>query len=147
MTILKTVAILGIAGVIGAVALNAEPTNQERGFFQEKRAMMQHFKAKHQKMRAIFNQLDLSDEQETALKANRQEMRKTMKAQRGKLKLARDMSQFVTVDGVDREGLTEQAQVNVKTMVGLRADMMEKTLAILTGEQRVKFVELLKAEK
>ena len=82
MTIIKTIALLSIAGIIGTITLNADNIQEHRGMLQEQREMMHHFKGKHQKIQKIMKQLDLTLEQKTALKANRKSMREVMKTKR-----------------------------------------------------------------
>jgi Spy/CpxP family protein refolding chaperone len=146
MKILKTVAILSVAGVIGTMAVYADDIKEHRTMFQEKKGMMHHFKAKHQKMKKIMKQLDLTSEQKTALKENRKAMRTTMMAKRKAIMASGGMSQFIEVNGVDRASMITFATERATKMANARADMMEKTLSILTPEQKIKFVGLLKAE-
>lgn len=146
MTILKTVAILSVAGIIGAITVNAQEIKEHRGMFQDNKEMMHHFKGKQQKMKKIMKQLDLTSEQITALKENRKAMRETMMAKRKEMKVAGGMSQFITVNGVDRVAMLNFATARATQMANTRADMVEKTLSILTPEQKTKFVTLLKAE-
>ena len=67
MKILKTVTVLAISGIIATVAIQAQPFggkgNRDNGMMQERMEMMQLMRDKHQEMRAIFEQLDLSDTQ------------------------------------------------------------------------------------
>lgn len=146
MTILKTVTVLSIAGIIGTIALNAENIKEHRGMFQEQKEMMHHFKGKHQQMKKIMKQLDLTSEQKTELKANRKAMREAMKAKRTEMRGARNMAKFVSVNGIDREAMIKQITQKVTVMANMRADMFDKTLTILTPQQRTKFVALLKAD-
>ena len=146
MKILKTVAILSVVGIIGTMAVYAEDMKEHRTMFQERGGMMHHFKAKHQKMKKIMKQLDLTSEQEKALKENRKAMRTNMMAKRKAIMASGGMSQFIGVDGVDRVSLVNFATERATKMANARADMMEKTLSILTPEQKTKFVGLLKAE-
>ena len=146
MTIIKTIAILSIAGIIGTITLNADNIQEHRGMLQEQREMMHHFKGKHQKIQKIMKQLDLTSEQKTALKANRKSMRESMKAKRNEMRKAHNISQFITVDGVDRKAMIAQVTKKATTMANMRADMFDKTLKILTPKQRTKFVTLLQAD-
>lgn len=144
MTLLKTLTIVSIAGIMGATTLSAEPfmmgehCKSERGMH----------KGKQDNMRKIMQELNLTDEQKATLKADRQAMRETMKAKRATMKGAsRGMSQFVTVNGVDRNAMIAQATERATNMANMRADRIEKLMSILTPEQKIKFVELLQAEK
>ncbi|MBU1668352.1 Spy/CpxP family protein refolding chaperone [bacterium] len=143
----KTLSIVTIAGIVGLTAAHAQPTNGEGyGKCHEKKGMMQHYKGKHENMRAIFKQLNLTDEQKTALKENRKAQREAMKAKRAEMKGSHNKGQFISVDGVDRAGMIAQATQRATARANMRADMMEKTLSILTPEQKTKFVKLLKAD-
>ena len=146
MTILKTIALLSIAGIIGTVALNADNIKEHRGMLQEQREVMHHFKGKHQKIQKIMKQLDLTSKQKTALKANRQTIREAMKSKRKEMRDAHNMAKFVTVDGVNRKAMIAEVTKKVTVMANMRADMLDNTLKILTPKQRTKFVTLLQAD-
>ena len=146
-TLTKTLSIVTIAGVVGLTAVHAEPANGEgEGFCHGKKGMMHHFKEKHENMRAIMKQLNLTDEQKATLKENRKAQREAMKAKRAERQASRQMGKFISVDGVDRAGMIAQATERATQRANARADRMEQTLSILTPEQKTKFVELLKAE-
>lgn len=146
-TLTKTLSIVTIAGVVGLTAVHAQPANGEgESFCHGKKGMMHHFKEKHERMRAIFKQLNLTDAQKTALKENRKAQREAMKAKRVQMRGSHNMGQFISVNGVDRAGMIAQATQRATERANMRADMMEKTLSILTTEQKTKFVELLKAD-
>lgn len=136
MKILKTVAILSIAGIMATVAVNANEVNDHKpGIFKQMK-----------KMRGIMKQLDLTKEQRVELKENRKNMRETMKAKRKEFKSSKNMGQFINMNGIDREGMINQATQRATLMAGLKADMMEKTLNILTTEQKTKYITLMKAK-
>lgn len=147
MTLLKTLTIISIAGIMGATTLSAEPFMMGEHCKSEK-GMYKGHKGKHDNMRQIMQELNLTDEQKATLKADRQAMRETMKAKRATMKGAsRGMSQFVTVNGVDRNAMIAQATERATNMANMRADRIEKLMSILTPEQKIKFVELLQAQK
>jgi Spy/CpxP family protein refolding chaperone len=54
-----------------------------------------------------------------------------------------DMSEFVSANGFDKQAFVAKATQNAQMMIDMRADRFEKTINILTPEQRVKFVKLL----
>lgn len=146
-TLTKTLSIVTIAGIVGLTAAHAETSKGDgEGNCHSKSGMMQHFKGKHNNMRAIFKQLDLTDEQKTALKENRKTQREAMKTKREAMKSSQTKGEFISVDGVDRAGMIAQSTERATERANMRADMMEKTLTILTAEQKTKFVALLKAE-
>jgi Spy/CpxP family protein refolding chaperone len=59
----------------------------------------------------------------------------------------RKIEKFVTVDGFNREAFIQSATQNSKRMIEMRADKFETMIGVLTPEQRVKFVALLKEKK
>jgi len=62
------------------------------------------------------------------------------------MRKAHNMAQFITVDGVDRKAMIADVTKKATTMANMRADMIDKTLQILTPKQRTKFVTLLQAD-
>lgn len=152
-TLTRTLSIVTIAGIMGVTVAHAQPTMADEGMKCDmKKEMMEnhkgkhHNKGKHGNMRAIMEQLNLTDAQKTALKENRKAQREVMKAKRTEMKGTHIRGQFITAEGVDRAGMIAKATERATTRANIKADMMEKTLSILTAEQRVKFVELLKAD-
>ena len=160
MKTLKVLTIVAVTGVVGVMTLNANPMNME------KRAMMMEYcqgekstkgKAdkgmnKHHKMRKnpmmkIFRELDLTQEQRATLKAHRKTTKMQRKAEREKMFKERKIERFVTVDGFNREAFMQSATQNSKRMIEMRADKFETMIGVLTPEQRLKLIELLKAEK
>jgi len=137
MNILKSVAIATIIGFTGSNILYAEaPVEHTQGHGQKMRAG-------NHKMKKIFQELKLTKAQKKELRVMRQDMRKNMKMHKSnKPKL----SDYITEKGVDRKGMLKVATSRATKMTNLRADMIEKTLKILTPEQRKKFVSLLKAK-
>ncbi len=137
MSILKSVAVATIIGCMGSSLLYAEaPIKDGQGHGQQ-------IKGKKHNMKNIFQQLNLTKEQRKELRASRKDMRKTIKNHKSnKLKTG----DFITEKGVDRKGMLKAATTRTVTITNSRADMIEKTLKILTPEQRKKFVSLLKAK-
>ena len=128
MKILKTVTVLAISGIIATVAIQAQPFGGKgNGMMQERIEMMQLMRDKHQEMRKIFKQLNLTDAQKKSLKANRDKMRQEMMGMRKEFMDGRDMKQFISVDGVDRDGILGKASQNAQKMATKRVDMLEKT--------------------
>jgi len=144
-TLMKTLSIVTIAGVVGLTTVHAQPLDNGEGYGNVK-GMMQHHKGKHNKMRAIFKQLNLTNAQKKALKANRKAQREGMRAKRAQRRVSHNMGKFISVNGVDRAGMIAQATKRATERANMRADMLEKTLRILTAEQKTKFVALLKAD-
>lgn len=144
-TLTKTLSIVTIAGVVGLTTVHAQPLDNGEGYGNAK-GMMQHHKGKHNKMRAIFRQLNLTNAQKKALKANRKAQRQAMRAKRAQRRASHNMGKFISVNGVDRAGMIAQATKRATERANMRADMIEKTLSILTAEQKTKFVALLKAD-
>ncbi len=160
MKTLKVLTIVAVTGVVGVMTLHAQPMNMEKCemmkqyYNAEKNAAGKSYKGmnKHHKMRKkpmmkIFKELDLTNEQRATLKANRQATKMQRKAEREKMFKERKIERFVTVDGFNREEFIQSATQNSKRMIEMRADKFETMIGVLTPEQRLKFVELLKAEK
>lgn len=160
MKTLKVLTIVAVTGVVGVMTLNAQPINMEKCKMMkqqcnaEKKAACKSYKGmnKHHKMRKnpmikIFRELDLTGEQRATLKANRQARKMQRKAEREKMFKERKIEKFVTVDGFDREAFIQSATQNSKRMIEMRADKFETMIGVLTPEQRLKLIELLKAEK
>lgn len=145
MKILKTVAIVSIAGIIGTMVLNAEEI-KDRGACSGKKEMMQGHKGKHKQMRKVLKQLDLTDEQKTTLKADREAMKEERKAMREVRKASGGIGQFISVNGVDREALTAEITKRATTRANMKADKIEKIMTVLTDEQKTKFVTLMQSE-
>lgn len=146
MKILKTVGLLAIAGVIGTIAVNAKEIKAKHEMFENGREMMHIFKAQKKKMRNILKQLNLTDTQKEQIKANRNVMISTMKATRSESMKNRDVTKFITVNGVNRELMQKEANKNVTQMVNIGADMIDNSLKVLSKEQKEKFISLLKVK-
>ena len=120
----KKVVLVGFVGIMTAVMLNA----QERC----------HFKKSHHDIRGIFQELDLSAAQKELLKSNRKSMREVMHSQKQEL----EPKDFITIDGINRDILIKKAQEIANT----KADFFEKTLNVLTYEQKEEFIRLLESK-
>lgn len=160
MKTLKVLTIVAITGVAGVMTLNAQPMNMENCKMMKQqcnaeqnaagksyRGMNKHHKMRKNPMMKIFRELDLTAEQRTTLKAHRKATKMQRKAQRENMRKERKIEKFVTVDGFDREAFIQSATQNSQRMIEMRADKFETMIGVLTPEQRVKLVELLKAEK
>lgn len=140
MKTLKVLTIVAITGLVGATSVYASPLNMEN------KKMCHKNKEHRNDMKEIFKKLDLTPDQQNAMKENRQAMREQMKEKRSQMNRKRgmaDMSEFVSVDGFDKQGFVSKATQKAQMMIDIRADRFEKTMNILTPEQRVKFVTLL----
>jgi len=160
MKTLKVLTIVAVTGVVGVMTLHAQPMNMEKCEMMkqycnaEKNAAGKSYKGmnKHHKMRKnpmmkIFKELDLTQEQRTTLKAHRQATKMQRKAEREKMFKERKIERFVTVDGFNREEFIQSATQNSKRMIEMRANKFKTMIGVLTPEQRVKFVALLKEQK
>jgi len=153
MKTLKVLTIIAITGLMGATAVNACPSNKGNGMNclkhekcgkQNKGMMNKHDKRKE--MKAIYQKLDLTAEQKSAMQANRKSMREYRKAQREKMQGAHGiagMSKFISADGFDKQGFVDMATQRSKQRIEMRAEMFKKKINILTAEQRVKLQTLL----
>lgn len=157
---LKVLTIAAVTSVVGVMTLNAQPMNMEnckmmkqqcdtekKAACKSHKGMNKHHKMRKNPMMKIFKELDLTNEQRATLKANRQATKMQRKAERENMRKERKIEKFVTVDGFNKEAFIQSATQNSKRMVEMRADKFETMIGVLTPEQRVKLVELLKAEK
>lgn len=160
MKTLKVLTIVAITGLVGVVSANACPSggenkaqcqkNKQETCQTKKQKACQ--KNKHQKgaMKEIFQKLELTSEQKSAMKSHRKDMRKQMQAKRAQMHGERGMagmSKFVSAKGFDKQGFMDMASQRSKKMAQRRADMFEKKISILTAEQRVKLVSLLQEKQ
>ena len=157
MKTLKVLTIVAITGLVGATAANACPSNkgngtscpkQEKCEKQYKGKMGKH--DKRSEMKEIYQKLDLTAEQKSAMQANRKEMREYRKAQRGKMQGAHGIvgiNKFISADGFDKQGFIDMATQRSQKRIEMRAAMFEKKINILTAEQRVKLMTLLEEKQ
>lgn len=153
MKTLKVLTIVAITGLIGATAANASPSNKGNGTScpkqekcEKKNKCKMYKYNKRSEMKEIYQKLDLTAEQKTAMKANRESMREYRKAQRGKMQGAHGlaaMGKFISADGFDKQGFMDMATQRSQERIEMRAAMFEKKINILTAEQRVKLMTLL----
>jgi len=144
MKTLKVLTIVAITGLVGATAVHAGPACKENDKMCQKR------KDHRSDMKEIFQKLDLTAEQQSAMKDNRKEMRAQMKERRAQKNAKRgmgDMSEFVSANGFDKQSFIDISMQKAQSRIEMRADRFEKTMNILTPEQRVKFVTLLQEKQ
>jgi len=144
MKTLKVLTIVAITGLVSATAVHAGPACQENN------KMCQKKKDNRAEMKEIFQQMNLTAEQKIAMKENRKEMRAQMKAKRSQRNNKRgmdNMSEFVSANGFDKEAFIDNATQKAQSRIEMRADRFEKTMNILTTEQRMKFVTLLQEKQ
>ena len=101
-------------------------------------------------MKEIFQNLDLTAEQQSALKQNRKQMRAQMKEIRSQRQGKRGMAHmgvYVSADGFDKQAFIDDAMKKAQDRIEKRAEGFEKTVNILTPEQREKFATLLKEKQ
>jgi Spy/CpxP family protein refolding chaperone len=146
MKTLKVLTIVAITGLAGTVAVHACPSNGLNKQKCENKKMCIKNKAQRGDMKEIFKNLDLTAEQKNALKETRHAMREQKENRRSQMHDKRGltgMSEFVSANGFDKEAFVEMATQKSQIMIDMRADRFEKTMNILTPEQRIKFVTLL----
>ncbi|CAA6826170.1 MAG: Unknown protein [uncultured Sulfurovum sp.] len=152
MKVLKTLAVVTISGIMATTAVSAE--NMKRDCNTSKcdrvakydRGGKYHRGGKHQ-MKVALKAADITSEQKTAIKEARKAMKETMKSKRQEMKASGSRAEFISVNGVNREALIAKSVERATFKANMKADMMEKILAILTDEQKAKFVQALQAEK
>ncbi len=103
--------------------------------------MMRDFKEGF-RIKGLFRELDLSDEQRGTIRANRKNMMEHMKSQRDNADTKKSID-FITIDGVDREKMINSAIEKAKARATIKADFLDKNFQVLTTEQREEFVKLL----
>jgi len=144
MKTLKVLTIVAITGLVGATAVHAGPACKENDTMCQKR------KDNRAAMQEIFQKLDLTSEQQNALNENRKEMRAQMMQTRldrhGKQGMA-NMDAFVSANGFDKQAYIDDAMKKAQSRIEKRAEGFERTINILTPEQREKFVTLLKEKQ
>lgn len=157
MKTLKVLTIVAITGLLGATAANACPYNKGNGTCCPKQDKQEKCKKqdkceklnkydKRSEMKEIYQKLDLSAEQKSAMQADRKSMREVRKAQRGKMKSRHGMAAmtpFISADGFDKQGYIDMATKRSQNRIEMHAAMFEKKMNILTAEQRVKLMTLL----
>ena len=139
MKILKTLAVVTVVSLMATTAVIAENGNNGNS------SAMHQMKAKHQKLKRALKSLNLTTEQKTTIKEARKSMRTTMKAKRQEMKNSGGMGQFVSVNGVDRNGMVNKATQMARFAANTRADMISKILSVLTTEQKKEFVQVLRS--
>ena len=144
MKTLKVLTIVALKGLVGATAVHAGP-NCKKGDKQcEKRI------ENRTAMKEIFQKLDLTDEQQIALNQNRKAKRAEMKAMRAQRQGKRGMAHmgaFVSAEGFDKQAFIDDSMKKAQSRIEKRAEGFEKTMSILTPEQREKFATLLKEKQ
>ena len=131
MSILKKVILMGIIGAVTVISINAK----DGCSFGDRGEMMRDFKDGF-KIKGIFRELDLNDEQRETIKLNRKDMIESMKSQR-------DSMDFITIDGVDKEKMINSAVEKAKSIAIIKADFLDKNFRVLTTEQKEEFIQLL----
>jgi Spy/CpxP family protein refolding chaperone len=146
MKTLKLLTIVAITGLASTVAVNACPSNGLNKQKCETKKMCKKNKGQRGDMREIFQKLDLTAEQQSAMKENHQVIREQRKEKRAQKHVKRgmaDMNTYVSANGFDKEAFIEKAMQKAEKRIRVRAETFESTMNILTPEQRVKFVTLL----
>ena len=144
MKTLKVLTIVAITGLVGATAVHAGPNCKKDDKQCQKRI------ENRSAMKEIFQQLDLTAEQQSALRENRQGMRAQMKEIRSKRQGKRGMAHmgaYVSAEGFDKQAFMDDAMKKAQSRIEKRAEGFEKTINILTPEQREKFATLLKEKQ
>ena len=134
MSIFKKVVLVGIIGAVTVISINAKDSCG----FGERGEMMRGFKEGF-RIKGIFRELDLSDEQREIIKLNRKDMIEDMKSRRD----STDSIDFITIDGVDREKMINSAIEKAKAKATIKADFLDKNFKVLTTEQKEEFIQLL----
>lgn len=149
MKTLKVLTIVAITGLAGTVAANACPAGANKTMCQKKE-MCKSKKGKRGEMKELFEKLDLTSEQKTSMKENRQKMHVQMKERRAQKHAKHsmlNMSEFVSANGFDKQAFIEMSMQKAQSRIEKRAERFAKTMHILTPEQRIKLVTLLQEKQ
>ena len=154
MKILNTLAIVTISSIMATTAVSADnnmskeaPSGKCYKDGKYNKGGKHHRGGKHQKIKAALKAANITDEQKASIKEVRKSMRESMKAQREAMKASHAKGQFISVNGVDREAMITKSVERATFKANMKADMIEKVLAILTAEQRTQFVQALQETK
>ncbi len=139
---MKKVKIAAMAALLGIMSVTAV----QAGPCANKQKQSKHMYHKNVSMQNIFKQLDLSNEQKAALQVQRQEMKQNRRAMYAQMKGKRTRGQFIGIDGFDKQGYIDAQMQQAKIRAEMHAQRFEKTMQILTAQQREKFVALLKEQ-
>ncbi|CAA6811765.1 MAG: Unknown protein [uncultured Sulfurovum sp.] len=126
MKVLKTLAIVTISGIMATTAVSANDVKENCKSSSKCERGAKHHKGGMMKMKAALKAAEITSEQKRAIREVRKEMKQTMKAKRAEMKASGEKP-------VKRGEFRES----------MKAEMMEKVLAILTPEQQTKFVQAL----
>ena len=157
---LKVLTIVAVTAVAGVMTLHAQPMNMENCKMMKQqckteknrsgksqKGMKRHQAMYKNPMMKIFKELDLTQEQRATLRADRKATKMQRKTKRKEMRKARNMEKFITANGFDRAAFIQNSTQNSKRRIEMRADKFETMIGVLTAEQRVKFVALLKKQK
>jgi len=151
MKTLKVLTIVAITGLVGTIAANACPLGGENNAMCQKQEKCQKNKKYNRgEMKEIYKKLDLTPEQQSAMKAHRKSMREQRQAKRAQMQGERGMagmSKFVSVNGFDKEGFIAMATQRSQSRIEIHANMFENKINILTEEQRVKLISLIQEKQ
>lgn len=150
MKTLKVLTIVAITGFVGITASNACPQNANAMCPKQTKCDKQGKHYNKGEMKELYTKLDLTAEQQSAMKTLRESMREQRKAQRNNMQSQHGMSamgQFVSTEGFDKQGFIDMAMQKSKDRIEMKANMFEQKMNILTPEQRAKFVSLLQEKK
>ncbi len=156
MTTLKTLTVVSITVLLGAVTLQANETQTEKkAMLLEQPHGEKHTRLIQQDQNKIhrnhmiqqLNKLALTEEQKEMLKTYGKKKREERKNAKVKLLKAPTMGDFVTLDGFDKEAFIHSATGNAKHKITSKANSFAYTISILTAEQKATLVSILKEEK
>ncbi|NKQ40672.1 MAG: hypothetical protein HF962_03785 [Sulfurovum sp.] len=160
MKAIKTLAIIAISGAIASTSvsaqgmkhgkgcedqINRQECKEHRGTKDRDKMHKKHNRKNSNKMiYRAFKKLDLTDEQKSELKDIRKSMKKSYKQKRKEHKGFMNIKEFITTDGFKKDEFIAAAENKATEMAKVKANMIEKAIAILTPEQRLKLVDNIK---
>lgn len=152
MKTLKVLTIVAITGLVGTVAANACPSSfgDKRAVCEKQIKCQKNKKYNRGEMREVYQKLNLTPEQQSAMQEHRKSMRELRKAKRAQKHGERGlqgMSKFVSVNGFDKEAFIAEATQKAQSRIEMRANMFENKINILTEEQRINLISLIQEKQ
>ncbi|WP_309498572.1 Spy/CpxP family protein refolding chaperone [Sulfurovum sp.] len=150
MKTLKVLTIVAITGLVGITAVNACPQNADAMCPKQTKCDKPSKHYNKGEMEELYKQLDLTTDQQSAMKTLRESMREQRNAQRKNMQSQCGMSamgQFVSAEGFDKQGFIDMATQKSKDRIEMKANMLEQKMNILTPVQRAKLASLLQEKK
>ena len=140
MKILKVLLLLVLTGFVSIYTLQAEGIDKEN-----------RYKTDRIKMKELYSKLNLTAIQQQQMYEHRKSIRKYRKERRQNRKALVNghlsiLVEFISKDGFDKKGYMNKKMKIIEKRARDRATMIERRMNILTPNQRVHLVKLLKEQ-